>query len=57
MSILEIRNKIGIAELALKDAGPNEALNAVFDVLKAITNKLEATEKPASKELSSESPG
>jgi len=48
MSITEIRKRIGIAEGALKNAGPNEALNAVFDVLKEIAGTLEASEKPTS---------
>jgi len=49
MSSTEIHKRIVIAETALKDAGPNQALNAVFDVLKEIARTLEALEKSANK--------
>ncbi len=45
MSATKIQEKISHVELALKDAGPNEALNAVIDTLKEIATTLETLEK------------
>lgn len=42
MSASGIRQKIIVAEIALTDAGPNQAIYAIIDVLKEIAKKLEA---------------
>jgi len=49
MSISEILEKISIGESALKNAGPDAALNAVFDVLKEVAKELAANEEPLGK--------
>jgi hypothetical protein len=48
MSTSDIRQKIAVIETALKDAGPNQAINAIIDVLKEIAKTLESREKQAS---------
>jgi hypothetical protein len=45
MSISDIYQKINIAETALKDAGTEQALSAVIDVLKEIAKMLEAQDE------------
>lgn len=45
MSATDIRLQISIVETALKDAGPNQAINAIIDVLKEIAKTLEDYEK------------
>jgi hypothetical protein len=56
MSASHVRQKIGIIELALKDAGPEQALNAVIDALREIAKTLETLEKPKGKGSSSKPP-
>jgi hypothetical protein len=51
MSFTEIHKRIGHAESALKDAGPDQALNAIIDTLKEIARTVEALEKPSSPKL------
>jgi hypothetical protein len=41
VSTADVRRTIRIVELALKDAGPDQALKAVIDVLKEIARALE----------------
>ena len=48
MSASYMQQRIGTVELALKEAGPVQALNAVIDVLKEMARTLEALENPAS---------
>ncbi len=45
----EVRKRIGTVELALRDAGDHNALQAVVDVLKEIANMLETLEKQGTK--------
>lgn len=45
MSTSEVWKKIGIVELALQDAGTEQALNAVTEVLKEIAKTLDTQEK------------
>ena len=49
MSVASIHQKITTIETALKGAGPNEAINAIVDVLKEIAKTLENFDKTASK--------
>ena len=49
MPTSDIHQKISLVETALKDAGPNQAINAIVDVLKEIAKTLENQDKPASK--------
>lgn len=53
MSAADILQKISIVETALKDARPNQAINAIIDVLKAIAKTLEGCEKQANEAPSS----
>jgi hypothetical protein len=48
MSVSDIRKKISTVELALKEAGPDQALNAVVDALKEVARTVEALEQPSS---------
>jgi len=50
MSTSDIHQKIRIVETALKDAGPDQAINAIIDALKENTRTLEDHEKPTSEE-------
>ena len=43
----EVRKRIDTVELALRDAGDRNALQAVVDVLKEIANMLDALERRA----------
>ena len=54
MSITELRRRIGVVELALENAGSEQALNAILDALKEIASLLESLDKPTSGGLPSE---
>jgi len=47
MSVAEIQRRIGVAEMALKDAGPDQAINAVIDALKEIAKTLDDQQNPS----------
>jgi hypothetical protein len=49
MSAGDIDQKIKIAELALKNAGPDQALNGIIDVLREIAKSVETLENSPSK--------
>jgi hypothetical protein len=55
MSVAEIQRRIGVAEMALKDAGPDQAINAIIDALKEIAKTLDEQQNP-SKNPSTENP-
>jgi hypothetical protein len=55
MSVAEIQRRIGVAETALKDAGPDQAINAIIDALKEIAKTLDDQQNP-SKNPSTENP-
>jgi hypothetical protein len=42
-----VRNKIGVVETALRDAGTDNAVRAIVDVLKAIAEALDDVERRA----------
>lgn len=44
----ELRRRIGVVELALKNAGSDNAINAIIDALKEIASLLESLDKPTS---------
>jgi len=56
MPISELYQKISIVEASLKDAGTDQALNAVIDVLKDIAKRLEQCDKSPVVGSSSEPP-
>ena len=43
----DVRNRINTVEVALKDAGPVDAINAIVDVLKEISRLLDDVERQA----------
>lgn len=55
MSVAEIQRRIAVAEMALKDAGPDQAINAIIDVLKEVAKALDGQRGP-SKNPSTENP-
>jgi hypothetical protein len=56
MSTAELRKRIGIIELALKNAGPEQALNAILGALNEIASLLESIDKPVSGGLPPQTP-
>jgi len=44
VSATDVHQKISNVELALKNAGPNQSLNAIIDTLKEIARTLEVIE-------------